>query len=1005
MDDANAKEASLPEDDYARFVAANTSPEWCEVEFQRDPSLRRLLDRLFAIGKPIVDRIVGQPDCFWEFAKAVDRAERQTGDAGEERRPTCDAIVGDLARRLGNATDRPHARAIIRQFHTRHLIEIADAEFNGGLSPEQVGRDLSDLADAILECGLAYVMQSLVDHRGQPLRPDGTMPEVTVIGLGNLGGQEMGYASAMKVLFLYDAIDQKNVWHRDFYATLVDDLVRLVCGDRRQADGLDIDLRANPRHEVGVHICGAREAARIYETSGGLWQRLGFVKARVVAGSRTVGQKFLERLEPWVYRSFVSRTEVAEIRTLRHKIERRIEQSLDQRGEPDRRPPDETEQVVAPELNVVRDAGGREDIERAIELLQVVMGGQLHSLRCRNLYDAIRMLGQCGFLGDAEQRKLSEQYARLCRLQHQLTLSLDRRGGSVPSCQIERGRLAGHLGIVGADGCTGDAERFGTLLEKTFAANRELITAMMVRSADEDPETPIESELVLDPDPDPDMVAQTLGRHGLVDFDTAMKNLDSLASETVRYLSPDRCRHVFSSIAPALLSEVSRTPDPDASLASLVQVADSLGAKATLWELLGSHRPTMQLMVRLCATTPYLSGILTDNPGMIDELIDSLVINHLPSADRLDAHSIELCRGSAEIDEILRSFKSSAHLMIGVHDILGKETLEVTHRAIGDTAEACLRRMIDHEQALVADQFGDPVDDQGNASEMVTIAMGQLGAREPNYHSDLEAVLLYSAQGETRRRVGGRRSTTTNERFFSQVAGQVIDRINDNSTGESLYELRSPMQPLCDQGRPVAMTVDQFLARFRDGTATLEEWLAVCKARAISGSRRLRQQTNTAIADAIAGLAWSPEMATEIHQLRLDSQATALPENLNRGKGGTVDVETVAQMLTLRHAAASPDIITQGTTASIERLCQAGVLGVDRARVLIDGYRTLRRIEASLRMMKARAHHALPDDAESMRNLAFLMDNRDPSEITRNCVAARKEIRRVFNEVFADAGG
>ncbi len=113
----------------------------------------------------------------------------------------------------------------------------------------------------------------------------------------------------------------------------------------------------------------------------------------------------------------------------------------------------------------------------------------------------------------------------------------------------------------------------------------------------------------------------------------------------------------------------------------------------------------MELMVRLCATTPYLSGILTNNPGMIDELIDSLLMNRLPSSQRLEAHSIELCRGAADIELILHSFKNSAHLTIGVRDMLGKESLEATHQAIGDTAEACLRRMIEHEQEVL----GEPV--------------------------------------------------------------------------------------------------------------------------------------------------------------------------------------------------------------------------------------------------------------------------------------------------------
>ena len=36
---------------------------------------------------------------------------------------------------------------------------------------------------------------------------------------------------------------------------------------------------------------------------------------------------------------------------------------------------------------------------------------------------------------------------------------------------------------------------------------------------------------------------------------------------------------------------------------------------------------------RLCAACPYLAGILTSNPGMIDELMDSLLVEHLPTLD------------------------------------------------------------------------------------------------------------------------------------------------------------------------------------------------------------------------------------------------------------------------------------------------------------------------------------------------------------------------------------
>ena len=529
-----------------------------------------------------------------------------------------------------------------------------------------------------------------------------------------------------------------------------------------------------------------------------------------------------------------------------------------------------------------------------------------------------------------------------------------------------------------------------------------LIDAPDESNGSDDGAQSIETELVLDPDPDPILVRRTLTSHGLEHPIRAMDDLIALSNESVVFLSPRRCRHFFSAIAPALLNEISQTPFPDSTLQSMVAVTDSLGAKATLWELMGVNRPTMQLMVRLCSSAPYLSSILTNNPGMIDELIDSLLMNRLPSTDRLDAQSIELCRGAADIDLILHGFKNSAHLTIGVRDILGKESVETTHLALSDTAEACLRRIIDHEQEQLALQFGDPVNADGEPAELVALALGKFGGREPNYLSDLDVIFLYSDKGETRRRVGGRRSTTNNHHFFNQLSQRVVDRINNTGENGRLYELDGRLRPTGDQGI-LAVTIEDFLKRFRQGISPLWQRLAICKARAVSGSRLLKQKTNKAIVDVISQTSWHGQMAEEIRTMRRRMQETAAPDNLKRGEGGTVDVEVIAQMLTLRHASDSPQIIHSGTLKSLESLAKAGFLGEEDALTLANGYRLLRGVEARLRLLSTPERHELPNDQHTMQNLAFLLGETDPDMIVAQCQQARKSNRRLFDKIFDDA--
>ena len=92
-----------------------------------------------------------------------------------------------------------------------------------------------------------------------------------------------------------------------------------------------------------------------------------------------------------------------------------------------------------------------------------------------------------------------------------------------------------------------------------------------------------------------------------------------------------------------------------------------------LWELFSFNPPTLQLYVELCSSSQYLSGILISNPGMLDELMDSLVLDKLPTLELLEATLAELCRGAEDLDPILHSFKNAQQLRVGVRDILGKE--------------------------------------------------------------------------------------------------------------------------------------------------------------------------------------------------------------------------------------------------------------------------------------------------------------------------------------------
>ena len=379
-------------------------------------------------------------------------------------------------------------------------------------------------------------------------------------------------------------------------------------------------------------------------------------------------------------------------------------------------------------------------------------------------------------------------------------------------------------------------------------------------------------------------------RYGFNDLRSAAMLIESLARETSRFLSSRRCRHFLAGIVTGLLEQISRTPDPDATLVSLTNVADAIGGKGALWELFNFNPPSMELFVRLCASSDYLSTIIRRNPGMIDELIDSLSLQQLPTIDWLKSNLDELVAGSTDVGPIFRSFKNAQHLRVGVRDILGRDDIRDTHRALSDIAEVCIRELARIEfEKLSARRVRQTQQPQNS---LVILAMGKLGGCEPNYHSDLDVIFLYdSAESENEW------LETSGQYFYSDLASEITRAVTRRGPNGMLYELDSRLRPTGKSGS-LAVSFAEFERYFSPtGSGQLWERLALCKSRPISGRPELRTHAMQIVHQCITGVEWDQDTISEIGEMRIRMQENAQPENLKRGVGGTVDVEFIVQML------------------------------------------------------------------------------------------------------------
>jgi glutamate-ammonia-ligase adenylyltransferase len=346
-------------------------------------------------------------------------------------------------------------------------------------------------------------------------------------------------------------------------------------------------------------------------------------------------------------------------------------------------------------------------------------------------------------------------------------------------------------------------------------------------------------------------------------------------------------------------------------------------------------------------------------------------------------------------------------LRVGVRDILGKEDIHATTGALSDIALACLRRITLQEYQRLAAKLGEPLiatgDDAGRISQFVILAMGKFGGRELNYHSDLDLIFLYEAEGVTFHARRTRRSseTTNNQHFFSELGQRIIKVASQLGPNGRLYEIDPRLRPTGRSGA-LATSLDELQRYFLEGHGQLWERQALCKARVVYGSPAAAARTLVAVANSIYGILWQAGNAAEMRRMRLRLQEAAKPNDIKRGAGGIVDIEFIAQMLQLKFGAENEAIRVPGTRDALAALHTAGLLSDDDFKFLIASYTTLRTIEGRLRLMTPTARNELPDDPIEQAKLARLLNYADTAALLADWQWLREENRSRFERIFGE---
>jgi glutamate-ammonia-ligase adenylyltransferase len=986
-----------------RFLANPGSAALTPVLLENRARLLEILLQLFGTSQSFSDLLSLNPD-YLDMLRVPLR-----------RSPSKEELQAQLQAEADAAYEDSALLRVFRRFRQRQMLRIGTNDIVRDRPLDEITRDISHVADAAIEIALNVALRQVGNRFGQPCNERGEPVVCTVLAFGKHGGEELNYSSDIDLMFVYSeegATRGKRITslgNDEFYARVVGEVVRLLSSHTDRGHAFRVDLRLRPEGHRGPLARSLASTLAYYDAMGRTWERQALIKVRPVGGDLALGKRFLSAIEPFVYRKYLSFAEINEIKA----IKRRIEQKASKAGVSD--------------TEVKTGHGGIRDIEFTIQFLQLLNGGDLPDVRQRNTLLALSALERVGCLTDQEYRVLDDAYRFLRRVEHRLQLLFDLQTHRLPDGEEELRKLALRMGYadpqasstVDGDGASEIEPRAAFLRDyhdKTEPTRRILDHLLHQTFAGEAGESEPESDLMLDTNPDPETIRSVLGRYPFRDVQGAYHNLVQLSQESAPFLSTRRCRHFLASIAPSLLRAVAETPDPDMALVNLEKVTNSLGAKTVLWELFSFNPPSLKLYVDLCAWSQFLSEILINNPGMIDELLDSLVLNQPRSADELRRELADLCRGASDLEPILHSFQDKELLRVGVRDILHKDSIQETTAALSDLAEVLLEQIASRQYAPLMKRYGVPMlsegERAGQPSRFAILALGKLGGREMNYHSDLDLMMVYEGDGRTEPPPNASRfdryDLTDNYHFFTELAQHIIKGTSYQGPMGRLYAIDMRLRPTGKSGSLVIplcefrryFITQQDSTSHPEGGAQLWELQALTRARIVHGDADFGREVMQAVAEGAFGLPWRPCIVDEIQSMRERLQASRPQSNLKRGSGGLADVEFLVQLLQIKYGRDLAALRSPNTWQALSALRQAGLLSESEQTDLTAAYDFLLRVQNRLRIVHNRSIDELPEAEEEIdklaRRLGYETGRRFLSELERH----RTRTRELFLHVI-----
>ncbi len=388
---------------YRRVADALTDQVWFLRELRDEGAIAQRLMMVLGSSAYLPDLLVKAPDVIRMYADGPHGPLLLGPDPADVAR----GIVSSSAR----YDDPKRAVAAARSLRRHELARIASADILGMLDVPQVCRALSSVWAAVLNSALEAVIKASEVERGTP-----APATFGVIGMGRLGGFELGYGSDADVLFVCEPHEGADETDAVKWANGIAEQVTKLLGAPSTDPPLQVDAGLRPEGRNGplVRTLAAYEA--YYDQWAQSWEIQALLRAHQVAGDEELGIRFLHVIDKVRYPAGgISQEAVNEIRRMKARIDaERLPRGAD------------------PATHTKLGRGGLADIEWTVQLIQLRHAHELPSLHNTSTLETLDAIGAAELLSETDVELLRESWLTATKARNALVLVRGKASDQLP---------------------------------------------------------------------------------------------------------------------------------------------------------------------------------------------------------------------------------------------------------------------------------------------------------------------------------------------------------------------------------------------------------------------------------------------------------------------------------------------------------------------------------------------------------------------------------------------